>query len=307
MNENLAVLNAQIADFRIGAESLQRFPKVFVIGLPRCGSALFQQCMISMTDIGYVSNVMGKMWTNPAAGYVLHLSLAPDDYLSNFKSSFGNTEGPFEPCEYGWFWRKVLNAGGDDIAKEPIDWDMLSNLLDDLSAVAKRSFLFDTPFANSLISCLSDKLVDSKFIYFRRNPFYICNSILNARVKKNGTLYSCYGARAVNVTKKVGCDHSDPVQDVVLQVFDLMREIEDARSMICQPDRWLELDVEELWRDPKGVVTKAATFSGVQLKNQPSLAPFENRNRRDFVNEEVFARLELFYSEIFGDCEKYRV
>ena len=56
--------------------------------------------MISRYQLGYISNLTAKFYKNPAAGTILHESLVPKDYSSDFLSAYGNTSGVFEPSEF---------------------------------------------------------------------------------------------------------------------------------------------------------------------------------------------------------------
>ena len=42
----------------------------FIVGLPRSGSTLLQQILISRYSVGYVSNIVGKFWGNPMVGSI---------------------------------------------------------------------------------------------------------------------------------------------------------------------------------------------------------------------------------------------
>ena len=43
--------------------------------------------------------------------------------MSNFISKFGNTNGPLEPNEWGWFWKKWFNLKNNEhhISRK-VDW-----------------------------------------------------------------------------------------------------------------------------------------------------------------------------------------
>ena len=125
----------------------------FIVGLPRSGSTLLQQILISRYSVGYVSNIVGKFWGNPVVGSILHNSLCENEYFSNFYSEYGNTKGPFEPCEFGWFWKRALDI---DLVSESIgpkvNWDYINETLQKMSSVFKQPLILDTPFVCSHIS-----------------------------------------------------------------------------------------------------------------------------------------------------------
>ena len=60
----------------------------------------------------------------------MHKSLDDKNYTSNFSSEYGNTKGPFEPCEYGRFWRKVLDIDSNsERIGSNINWGYINKTL----------------------------------------------------------------------------------------------------------------------------------------------------------------------------------
>ena len=157
---------------------------------------MLQQILISRYSVGYVSNIVGKFWGNPVVGSILHNSLCENEYFSNFYSEYGNTKGPFEPCEFGWFWKKNLNIDIEtDCIGSEVNWDYINETLQGMASVFLQPLIFDTPLVCNQISKISDNIDGVKFIYLQRNSKSVCNSILSARKKRFGNINCFYGAK----------------------------------------------------------------------------------------------------------------
>ena len=261
--DELNNLNKYLSKFRLNKskESLKK-NICFIVGLPRCGSTLLQQVLISRYNVGFVSNIIGKFWENPVAGTILHTSLYEKNYISNFRSEYGNTKGPFEPCEFGWFWKKNLNIDieTDCIGSEG-NWDYINETLQGMASVFLQPLIFDTPLVCNQISKISKNIDGVKFIYLQRNLKSVCNSILSARKKRFGNINCFYGAKPKTWAEisKI----SDPIIQVVRQVHDLKREIEIDLKVLPTTDV-LNLDISLLRENPLEVADKIADFINIE-------------------------------------------
>ena len=234
----------------------------FIVGLPRVGSTLLHQVLISRYKLGYISNITGKFWKSPVAGAILHQSLIKEDYVSNFLSEDGNTVEPFEPCEYGWFWSHVLDINKEDETIGPnVNWPELNRIMSELAEVFRQPVIFDTPYACGSIASFAKNLDCIKVIYLTRNPWSVCNSILSARLKRYGDINRYYGAkpRSWHEIKEI----EDPIWQVVRQVYDLKKEIE-AELALLNPSDVFQVDVSTVRQQPAKVADDIASFLGVQ-------------------------------------------
>ena len=121
----------------------------FIFGL-KVWFTLLHQILITAFDFNYVSNIKGFFYKNVLLGSLLHNQFIKNTkFKSNFISEFGNTSGPFEPNEWGWFWRKWLNLKNDEhhISRK-VDWNSLKKELLVIESTNSSPLLFDTPFIN---------------------------------------------------------------------------------------------------------------------------------------------------------------
>ena len=157
-------------------------PTAIIVGLPRTGSTLLQQVMISRYQLGYISNLTAKFYKNPAAGTILHESLVPKDYSSDFLSAYGNTSGVFEPSEFGWFWQDQLQLDQHDRPGLCINWDRLNTHLIDTKLVAKKPLIIDNPYLCSYIGDIKTHLKDVKILHLQRDLWNVCNSFTKCQI-----------------------------------------------------------------------------------------------------------------------------
>ncbi len=270
----------------------------FVVGLPRSGSTLLQQVLISRYKIGYISNIVGKFWKSPLAGAILHNSLDSDNYISNFFSEFGNTKGPFEPCEFGWFWRDILDINKEnDFIGEKIDWNKLNDTLQGMANVFGEPIILDTPFVCGNISKIVNKIDQVKVIHLRRDPICVCNSIFAARVKRFQDINKYYGAKPKSWSeiKKI----NDPIKQVVHQVYDLRKDIESDLKLLREEDIYT-VEIDSLRKKPALVSDQISSFLNVQgLPRNTNYPNFLNRDKVPFFDERFKKHFMDEYKNIF--------
>ena len=287
-----------------GIESFKRMDNAlknicFIVALPRAGSTLLNQVMISRYDVGYASNIIGKFWGNPVLGTIVHSSLADKEYISNFLSVYGNTKGPFEPCEFGWFWKHALDVDPqlETIGRE-VDWIELNETLQSMASVFSQPVIFDVPFACSQIARIAEKLEVVKVIYLTRNLWSVCNSILSARMTRHGDIHHYYGAKPKSWLEI--SQVKDPVLQVVKQVAALKSEIEAELKQIHPADVYT-VDISEIREQPSTVADGIAAFLGVESLPRNVVFPtFIDRDKVPLFDISYEKRFSETFGNIFG-------
>ena len=275
----------------------------FIVGLPRCGSTLLQQVLISRYKVGYVSNIVGKFWENPVAGCILHKSLDEKNYTSTFSSEYGNTKGPFEPCEYGRFWRKVLDIDSDsERIGSNINWGYINKTFEEMSSIFEQPLIFDTPYVCSYITTILKNIKRVKVIYLKRDARSVCNSILSARLKRFGEIDKYYGAKSKSwhSISKI----EDPVSQVINQVYDLKNEIETALNSV-PIENVFNLDISFLREKPIDVADKIADFIGIEgIPENINYPTFANRDNLPFFDKRFENQFKDAWNMIFENKVK---
>jgi len=279
-----------------------RWPACFIAAPPRGGSTLLQQVLISSFRFGYVSNLMARFWNAPAVGAALQAEFAPACFKSTFASKFGNTEGQFEPHEWGWFWRKWLSLRQNEhhITRQ-VDWSGLHSTLAGLEQTLEAPLLFDSPLAGSNLPEMHEGLGRIFVLNLTRSPWHVCNSLLNARIARYGRIESYYGA---TVRDQEALDRvADPIEQIVLQAKTLIDEQADQVAQL-PASRVLHISYEDLRADPMGIAAAVGAFydrHGICLEAmENTLAPFPDRNRNAPINREFVDALSTHVERIFG-------
>lgn len=302
--EELNILNETLSGLKlIKSSSIIKRNICFIVGLPRCGSTLLQQVLISRYKVGYVSNIVGKFWDNPVAGCILHRSLDEKNYISSFNSEYGNTKGPFEPCEFGWFWQKNLKIGlENELIGLKIDWEYINETLQGMASIFRQPLILDTPFVCNQISRITDKLEGIKVIYLKRNLRSVCNSILSARQKRFGVINKYYGAKPKSWEKIKRIDN--PIFQVLQQVYDLRYEIE-ANLKLLLPENVLEFDISLLREEPTKVTDLVANFLNIEGEPRKIDYPlFFNRDNTQLFDKKYENQFNDAWNIIFSENEK---
>ena len=83
-------------------------PVIFVVGVPRSGTTILTQLLLSAFQIGYVNNIVAKFWQAPYIGSILAKSLKNNQQNLNIStdSNYGFTNEYEGPHEFGYFWRR---------------------------------------------------------------------------------------------------------------------------------------------------------------------------------------------------------
>lgn len=278
-------------------------PVSFIIGLPRTGKTLFHQAVATALDVGYVSNLLGKFWRAPYLGACLErdvLRAAPE---SSFQSRYGNTSGAGEPGEWGWFWQHWLGLRENE-HHLPADAD-LSLLLQKLAALEQakdRPLLFNNMYAVGNFALLHAALGEVLVIDKPRDPYWICSSIINARVRRHGDVSAAFANRPRTSPPETG----DPVETIVLQVRALLDEMADI-CRLAGPDRVFTVDFHRFLREPKAELDSLRRFwqrHGLDVSWTGNALPdsFADRNDPALVDPAYRDRLDSAFAAHFGEA-----
>lgn len=186
MNKSLAIAErAHIQHF-----ALPQKPVIFVVGVPRSGTTILTQLLLSAFQIGYVNNIVAKFWEAPYIGSVLAKSLKENQQDLNIgrDSNYGFTSEYEGPHEFGYFWRRWFRyedshqIEGSQIDKEEVK--ILQQEVTAMESVFEAPMLFKNPAALSLnIDFLAETFPTSIFIHIHREPFFNAQSLLLGREK----------------------------------------------------------------------------------------------------------------------------
>lgn len=307
----LGRMNALLAaeDDRLSAgHRAPRWPVTFVVATPRSASTLFQQLALSTMRIGYVGNVMARFWMAPVLGAVLERDLDDPEYVSHLKSHGGyyTAPGAHEPHEWGWFWHHWLRLDGDSFycdPEHPVDGAGLGRKLAAIEAVKGAPLVFDNVFAMANLGEVRAALPRVLAVHIRRDPYYVCNSILNARIDRYGDVGAFFAHRPRTIDAVLAID--DPVEQVVAQVRAIVDEMAEALAPM-DPNDVFTVDYPDIVGEPHAVMRRFAAFlagreAPVTMRDTlPEFPQLRNRNTAAFVRPELKDRLDAAIARAFG-------
>jgi hypothetical protein len=267
----------------------------FIVGAPRSGTTLLFQLIARHLEVGYPSNFVARYWISPVAGSYLYLRRHRDAALDiQLGSDFGGTKGPHSPHEFSWFWEfRMLWRETDDLTNselDRLDWSVVRSKLEALAGLYRAPYVLKSlNYTVYNVARFARELPQSRFLYIRRDPAYVVQSILKCRVERYGDERTWWTIRPRDVAAWLD---REPLEQVCHQVADIRRGIEAGLAALPD-DRKLVLDYEELVRDPRGTLQRVAALLGTGWRGgrEPhDLSTLESGNVRR-TSEERFLRI----------------
>lgn len=237
-------------------------------------------------------------------GAMIAAELWDDSFVSSFQSSYGNSDAPLEPHEWGWFWRKRLGLEGEQhyVSKESdLDIPGLLRKLAAMEAALRAPLLFDNIFGAVNLGILAEHLPVLLAVHLRRDPFYVCNSLINARLSRHGDIAVHYGNHPRNMDEIDRLD--DPIERIVAQVRETEDEFQSILSRLPSGNV-LAVDYEDMTAAPMMAPERFAEFmarNGVDIERREIQfgCELKNRNNPGLVNPDYAGRLEKHFETYF--------
>ena len=164
----------------------QKFPAIFIIGLPRSGTTLLHQLICKNYEVGYINNLVARFYHDPKIGIKYSNKFKLYNLRKDivFTSHYGRSVGIEGPHEFGFFWNnffKFTNSSSHKLSLKELK--KLNNKL------LKKKLLeilnsYDGPFIFKNLTCglqasFLSKLIKCVFIKINRNEKDIYKSMNN--------------------------------------------------------------------------------------------------------------------------------
>ena len=247
------------------------FAPIFIVAPPRSGSTLLYQLIARYFRVCYFSNTMTRFPGSPVClARVLSLiggCTPPDDY----RSEYGVTEGGGSPTDGTKIWRRWFPDDPQYVGTGVLSGQKIREIRNTVAMLQKSfraPFVSKTQRNNVRILALAEAFPEAKFIRLHRDNIYIVQSILRAIRNEGHNLW--FSARPSRY-KEIASE--DIVEHVCEQIHYLKEDV-DRDSKAVGLDRFLDLDYEELCRDPIKVMASISSF----YEKGPSLGVLRRRN-----------------------------
>lgn len=241
-------------------DSSLRHPPIFVVGAPRSGSTLMIQVITDALDVGYISNRHCQWYGAPVLAERLFQPTRTKP-LSDYRSGYGATEGPYAPAECGQWWYRFFRRDPPYVTVdevEPKKMHALRRSVAALTAAFDQPLLFKNLYASLRIQALAQYLPESLFIVTHRDEVDNGHSLLEARYRRFKDYAPWFSVEPpeTDVLKEL-----PPDKQVIEQIRHIHATIErDLDSSGVPGSRRFDLCYEGFCADPRGSVDAVRSF-----------------------------------------------
>jgi len=288
-----------------------RRPVLFLVGNPRSGTTVFTQFLQSTRQFAVPTNVMSRFYYAPYLGAkIQQLLFNPEfdfrDELGGaqrevaMSSSLGKTKGALAASEMLHFWRRFL-PHYDPRYIEPerqgeIDVDSIAAELAAIESVFEQPLALKGAMLLLNLKHLKQCADSSLFVYLRRDPLFIAQSLLLGRENHYGRRDLWWSAMPKEYDR---LKLMDVYHQVAGQVYFIKQSIETELADMADEHK-LILDYETFCSDPGAVydqISEKYRGLGYSLNEtyQGSL-PFKSSNDIR-ISEEDFSGLKVAYDD----------
>ncbi len=247
----------------------------FIIGAPRTGSTILYQALTNAYDVAYVDNVACTFHRNPLVGFALSRSIFGSRPHDSFTSSHGSTRGGHAPSECGAFWYRWLPRDRHFVDDMDVGEETVRQIRVEIAALmnqARKPLLFKNLNAGQRLRLLRRCFPDAKFIYIKRDPVFVVDSILRARAARGTPAHQWWSIKPRGYE---GILDLPEIEMVVQQVTRINAQIEQDAALFA-PSNFRHISYSEL--SPE-LVADLAAFIGARPRPGGRLPGF----RRDQV------------------------
>jgi hypothetical protein len=266
-----------------------KLPLIFVCGAPRSGTTLVAQVIIKHLPVTYISNLTAVFPRSPILANLLAEKLIGKQRIT-YQSYYGKTTNFSGPNEGFYVWNQWMQADPSGVRCVLMD----SKREEMIRFFGAYEQAFHRPLVNknnSLNMCaasIAALLDNAYFICLTRDPSYLAQSLIRARIELQGRPDIGLWVDRPNKPQK-----GDYVEDVCEQVLFHEEKMMEQQQVIG-PERFWIISYEEFCRAPHELVKKVSEdilkqpFNAEQMAS--SLKPFDTTNR--IKQPEVFKKIE---------------
>lgn len=274
---------------RLAEAPAQRYPLLLVTGPPRSGTTLLTLALIRCLPVAYFDNLTAIFPRAPITAR-LWLGRARPREQTRLESFYGRTAGLAGPNDGLHLWDRWLG----------LDRTRIPRALEPAVGQAMQRFFaaFEAAFGgpivaknNNLIGCadlVAEWLPEARFICLRRDPLFLAQSLLEARLMIHGAARASYGIDDPDRPSDL-----DPVTDVIRQLR--FYEGLAARQRSALGARFEEISYESFCASPVEATQRIARETlglAPDLDATRRLLPPLSASRRRTLPLDTFARLE---------------
>jgi hypothetical protein len=280
------------------AAAAPRLPMVFVCGPARSGTTLVAQVLIEQLGFAYLNNLTAVF---PRAPITANRIFRPERGHSDapYRSYYGKTVGLAGPNDGLHLWDRWL---GHDRTMVPAhlsaaDREAMRRFFGAMEQFYRRPVLAKNNSLNACASLVAEVFEQAVFLCLTRDPVYLAQSQLQARVNIHGRDDVPYGLADPGQRGAAG---TDVVEDVCRQVLyhqDLARDQQQRLG----PERFRLVSYEAFCADPSALVeeVEATVLGRAPREGAPRLPAFTPSTRVQ-IPPERFQQLTATLARLSG-------
>ena len=242
-------------------------PQLFILGLPRSGTTLIYQYVVHCLNVAYFTNGVERARWYPCL-MTAYQRRRYGDYQSDFKSRYGQVEGPVAPHEAGGVWGRFFDNDAY-VRYEDLTPQKLQFLRRTVFCVQGNK-----PFVNKnvkhllRINALASVFPNAHFLIVERGLPDVAVSVLRARYKNQGNAAAWWSAKPPNYE---ALKNLTPAEQVAGQVIALRERME--QDLAALPERVLRVHYEDFCREPEALIEQLRdTIGPVETRNPPKVS-----------------------------------
>lgn len=245
---------------KYGDEGIKKYPPVFIIGAPRCGSTLLYKVLTERFKFSYFSNFTAKSYKIPICGTLLQNILGVRARTGEYNFNYGQVEDLGSPNECGEFWYRwfprgmhVYVAPGQTPARNLKE---LRAEIGGISAVSKRPIIFKNLYNSMRIAPIVEAMPEAVFIICRRHYIDNALSILKGRTKNLHSKDNWWSLPPKEIDYLANLSWAEQIAG---QVYYTYQQIEDDKKRFGT-ERFIEIKYEEFCANVHSSVTRIEEF-----------------------------------------------
>lgn len=277
-----------------------KYPPIFIVGAPRCGSTLAVQAITEALDVGYFSNKHCKWFGAPTLVQKLFDPSAKRE-VSDFCSEHGMTRGQHSPAECGEWWYRFFPRNP---TYTTLDSVVPQNMYAFRRAICSLTSSFDKPIvfknlnASLRIQAIAHYIPESLFVVIHRDELDNGHSLLEARFDSYGDYGPWFSIKppAFDDLRLL-----PPHEQVIEQIRNIYETIDaDLKQAKTNDTQRLDFTYEEFCARPNFIVDKVSLFlkeNGCHVERRGVALPGSFSRRQTVrIEERLYESLRQYAS-----------
>lgn len=282
-------------------------PVALIIGAPRSGTTLLMQLLASSGLFSYPTNLLARFAYSPYIGAQVQELLFNQNFgmekhsTIDFSSDLGKSEGSMGVNEFFHFWRRFIPVFFPSYI-EPDEFDKI-NFTQILQELASIESIFNKPFVCKGIMLQynlehlkqwSDKFL---FVYIKRNPEFVMQSIFQARQKYFNDTEQWW---SVKPKEYVFLKEQNKYQQIAGQVYYTQKAIEKGLDSLSDTQKII-IRYEDLCQNPSNTIASIAQKIGILDKDTSINIPTQFAISESIkIKTSDFEALQSAYKELIN-------